>query len=144
MAPLSAPVAGLVLFDGDCPFCHRAVRLLARLDRRGRLRFAPLAGETARRLGLACAAGERPDSLLFVAAASDAAGHPPFERSEAVLAALELVGWGARAAARVVRLLPRRLRDAAYDFVARRRERWFGRYPRCPSPPARLSGRFLP
>ena len=34
-----APGKGIVLFDGDCPFCRRAVGVLRRLDRRGRLHF---------------------------------------------------------------------------------------------------------
>jgi predicted DCC family thiol-disulfide oxidoreductase YuxK len=34
----------LVVYDGDCSFCARTVRLGARLDRRGRLRWAPAAG----------------------------------------------------------------------------------------------------
>ena len=33
-----------MLFDGECGLCDRVVRLLLRLDRRGRLRFASLQG----------------------------------------------------------------------------------------------------
>ena len=44
-----------------------------------------------------------------------------------------------------LRLVPRALRDAAYDFVARRRLRWFGRASQaCPLVPAHLRGRFAP
>jgi len=31
-----------LIYDGDCEFCRACVRMLARWDRRGRLRFAPL------------------------------------------------------------------------------------------------------
>lgn len=32
-----------VYFDGDCPLCLREIRLLQRLDRRGRIRFTDIA-----------------------------------------------------------------------------------------------------
>jgi predicted DCC family thiol-disulfide oxidoreductase YuxK len=41
-----------LFFDGDCAFCHASVRRVARWDKRGRVCFAPLQGETARKLGL--------------------------------------------------------------------------------------------
>lgn len=34
-----APGKGIVLFDGDCPFCRRSVSILKRLDWLGRLHF---------------------------------------------------------------------------------------------------------
>ena len=35
-----------LLYDGQCPFCVHEVRLLTRLDRRGRLRFEDIADPT--------------------------------------------------------------------------------------------------
>jgi predicted DCC family thiol-disulfide oxidoreductase YuxK len=40
-------------------------------------------------------------------------------------------------------LVPRPLRDLAYDFVARRRTRWFGRRSSCRVPTPEERGRFL-
>jgi hypothetical protein len=37
----------VLLFDGECGLCQRLVRVLLGLDRRGRLRFAPLQGPAA-------------------------------------------------------------------------------------------------
>lgn len=34
-----APGKGIVLYDGDCPFCRRSVAILKRLDWLGRLHF---------------------------------------------------------------------------------------------------------
>ena len=44
----------------------------------------------------------------------------------------------------VLRVVPRFLRDPVYDFVARHRYRWFGKYDQCPLPPPELRARFLP
>jgi predicted DCC family thiol-disulfide oxidoreductase YuxK len=64
-------------------------------------------------------------------------------RSDAVLGALEATG-GLRVAYRLLRLLPRPLRDWLYDAVARRRTRWFGRWDACRVPTAAERQRFLP
>jgi predicted DCC family thiol-disulfide oxidoreductase YuxK len=41
------------------------------------------------------------------------------------------------------RIVPRRVRDALYGFVARRRFRWFGRRESCMVPTPELRSRFL-
>ena len=45
MAPSPSPQP-LILYDGVCGLCHASVRWLMKRDR-GRLRYAPLQGETA-------------------------------------------------------------------------------------------------
>ena len=34
-----------VFYDGDCPLCMREIRMLTRLDRRGRIKFTNIAAE---------------------------------------------------------------------------------------------------
>lgn len=131
----------IVLFDGECGLCSRSVRLLGRLDRRGVLWFAPLQGETARTLGVT-APGHRDGTVVVVR--EDGGTVRRFERGDAVLELAEVLGWPWRAL-QVLRLVPRRLRDLAYDFVARRRRDWFGAAAAC-TPPARggTAPRLLP
>lgn len=43
----------------------------------------------------------------------------------------------------VVRIVPRSIRDYAYDVVARNRYRWFGRHDACIAPTPELRDRFL-
>lgn len=140
---MSAPSHGpLLLFDGGCALCHRTVRFLLRADRRGALRFAPLDGETAAALAVRWPQIGDADSVVLV---SSPEGEPRVAlRSAAVIGALRLAGGPWRLAASLLALVPRPLRDVAYDFVARRRQRWFGRYPSCPPPPAAWRDRFLP
>ena len=65
-----------------------------------------------------------------------------FVRSDAALRIAMALGWPWRALG-ALRVVPRRLRDAAYDFVARRRFRWFGRRESCRMPTPELRARFL-
>ena len=40
-------------------------------------------------------------------------------------------------------LVPRMIRDAAYEVIARNRYRWFGQQTQCRLPSPELAGRFL-
>jgi predicted DCC family thiol-disulfide oxidoreductase YuxK len=43
----------------------------------------------------------------------------------------------------LIKLVPRPIRDYAYDVVARNRYRWFGRHEACIAPAPELQKRFL-
>ncbi len=73
--------------------------------------------------------------------------NPPAEaflaRSDAVLFVLQQLGGVYKLLARIMRLLPRPVRDWAYRLVARHRYRIFGRYDACPLPTEATRSRFL-
>jgi predicted DCC family thiol-disulfide oxidoreductase YuxK len=135
----SGPV---LLYDGVCGFCDRSVQFLLRHDNQARFRFAALQGEFAR--GVLSRHGRdlaKMDSMVLVLDT----GLPTerlLDRSDGMLAMLKDLGGGWRLLA-AARAIPRSLRDRAYDFVARHRYEWFGRYDHCvlPSPSARA--RFI-
>jgi predicted DCC family thiol-disulfide oxidoreductase YuxK len=134
-SPSPAPPV-VVYFDGVCGLCNRFVDLLLRQDRKGRLLFAPLQGETARaRLPGLLSAGL--DTVVLV----DASG--THTRSEAILRTLTALG-GLWRLAGLLRLVPRGWRDGLYDAITRRRYRWFGKRPDCRLPTAEERTRFLP
>jgi len=130
--------APLLIYDGVCVLCNAAVRFVLKRDRTETVRFAPLQGESAQALLAAHAELAAADSMIWIGADGGVA-----LRSHAALAVgLHLGGvWGALAVA--ARVVPRPLRDRAYDLVARVRYRTFGRYESCPIPPAEHRRRFL-
>jgi predicted DCC family thiol-disulfide oxidoreductase YuxK len=116
---------GTVYFDGHCGLCDRFVTFLVRRDRHRALRFAPLQGETAAgRFAEPPRGADDPATVVY----EDAAG--VHSRSTAALRALRALG-GAWRLTRIVELVPRVIRDAVYDWVARHRFRWFGRRESC-------------
>lgn len=135
--------ARLLLYDGHCALCHGTVRALLRADRHGRLAFAPLHSRSAQAILARHPALGGVDSLLYVRDAGTAA-EQVLARSSGALAAMADAGGVARALAAAAGVIPRALRDAMYDKIARIRYRVFGRYDTCPLPPARARGRFLP
>jgi predicted DCC family thiol-disulfide oxidoreductase YuxK len=136
-----------VLYDGVCGFCNRMVRRTLRRDRDALFRFAPLQGTLARtilaRHGVALppAASSDPGTIYLVLDYG-AAGERLLARSDAVAFIVRyLPGFSLPAV--FFRLLPRFLRDALYNFVARHRYRFFGRYDTCPLPRPEERARFL-
>lgn len=126
----------ILFYDGTCGLCHRAVAWTLRHDRRSVFRFAPLQGSTY--AGLDRADAPRDLSTLVVLIGDDL-----LVRSDAVLAILRRCGGGWRALGVAAGLVPRPLRDAVYDAVARRRLAWFGPADACALPGPESRGRFL-
>ena len=129
----------LVLYDGQCGFCHGWIRLLVAEDTDGhRFRFAPLQGERAQQ---ALTEEERRavgDTVVVVTPERRV-----LSRSEAAIHIGESLGGWWRLPTLAARLTPRAVRDAAYDAVARVRHR-LASPPKeaCPILPKPLRERF--
>ena len=133
------PAGPLLLYDGGCALCHRAVRLLLRWERAASLpgpalRFASLDGALADRLRASGALSPERDAVVFVA------GGEATRAEAAIRCALRAVGRPGLAA--LLGLWPAPLRRWGYRTVATNRTRWFGRTEAaCPLP--NDSQRFL-
>jgi predicted DCC family thiol-disulfide oxidoreductase YuxK len=137
----------LVVFDGHCGLCNRAVRWFLRRDARNRMRFAP--SEMARvaalltRLGVTVdGASDGPGSIVVMRAVESELPEVLL-RSDAVAAMLKELPqpwplWGG-----ALRLIPRPVRDWGYGIVARWRYRIWGRLDACPLPSEQERERFL-
>jgi predicted DCC family thiol-disulfide oxidoreductase YuxK len=134
---MEAPRRPILFYDGECGLCDRFVARVLRADRRGVLRFAPLQGETARRLLPPLPPDRRDWSVAFL----DEEG--VHRRSDAVLRILRRLG-GAWAVLSLARFVPRPVRDAVYRHVARRRAASPGERDACHAPSPAEQGRFLP
>lgn len=132
----------LVLYDGVCGLCDRFVQFLLSVDRHDRLRFAALQGpigtEILKRAGRTAAAL----GTVLVVADYQTPSQRLLDRSDAGLFALASTG-GAYRMAGVLRVVPRFLRDAAYNLIARWRYRIFGRFDACPIPTPATRAKFL-
>ena len=119
----------VVLFDGECALCNRSVNFLLKVDRNDVFRFAtlPSASRTS---------GDVPGSVVL-----SENGHM-YTRSEAVIRIFRRLGFPFSIAL-VFRLIPRGLRDAAYDWIARNRYRWFGRQDTCRLPKPEERHKFI-
>ncbi len=129
-APAPAPQA-VVYFDGTCNLCNGFVDFLIRRDRRRTLRYASRQGEA-----FAALTERHPEiAAVDTMLSHELEGDRMFLKSDATLSAVGFLPapWPLL---RVLRLVPRPLRNGVYDWVARNRYRWFGQRDTCrlPSP----------
>ena len=127
----------IVFYDGVCGLCNRLVEFLLSHDRRDRLRFAPLQGETAAALLPGRAESPMGWSLTY------ADGIGIYRESEAVLRIFQVLGGFWRLTA-LARLVPGSFRDRFYRLLARNRYQWFGKSYRCNMAGPDRQLRFLP
>jgi predicted DCC family thiol-disulfide oxidoreductase YuxK len=130
-----------LFYDGHCALCHGTVQFVIKTDRTGAaFRFAPLQGETFRALVPAEQRAGLPDSIVVRTVEGSL-----LARSDAIVRILQRLGGGWRIWASILAGIPRALRDAAYDFIARIRNRIFGKRDElCPIVPSALRQRFDP
>ncbi len=114
--------ANIVFFDSVCGICDRFIRFLMREDRTDIMAFAALQGETAA-LILPNTSESKLTTMRYL---SD---QQVWEKSDAVLKIMTHLG-GIWKLAAVFRVIPKSIRNRAYDYVAARRksEGWVGRY----------------
>lgn len=125
------------LFDNACVLCSRAVRYVLKHERKPDIRFVAIKSgegrEIAARHGID---PENPATFLFIE------NEVTLEKSNGVLALLKHVGGPARILS-LARVLPRPIRDFAYDLIARNRYRLFGTTNFCRAPDGAELRRFV-
>ncbi len=132
----------LVLYDGLCGLCNRAVRFVLRHDEKKRFAFASMQSELGRRI--LRKNGYAPDKLdTFVLVVNyESESESVLARSDAAsFIVRELGGWCRFIG--VTRILPRPVRDRIYDLIATNRYSWFGKYDSCLLPEKRHRHRFI-
>jgi predicted DCC family thiol-disulfide oxidoreductase YuxK len=118
------------------------VQLVLRHDRRRTLRFASLQGAFGAAIRASHPELEGVDSVIWVEPGDHRGAGRVLVRSDAALrVARYLGGWWNLAL--VARALPRPVRDAGYDLLARHRHRLLGAGPHCLIPAPEVRERFL-
>lgn len=131
-------VRAVLFFDGTCGLCDRAVQFFITRDWRRRLRYAPLQGETFRRIF-----GEGTHDCMIVITLSRDGLDAVCRRSDAAIEASRLLGFPWRCSV-LLKLIPRFIRDTWYRLIAALRYRFFGKYLTCRIPAAGEARLFLP
>jgi predicted DCC family thiol-disulfide oxidoreductase YuxK len=127
----------ILLFDGVCNLCNGFVQFILLRDPRGVFRFASLQSDTGQLLlekyGLD---SESLNTVVLIK------GGKAYTHSEVALeVAPQLQGFWQWVA--LFRLVPRSVRDAIYNWIAKNRYKWFGKQDACMLPRAEWKARFL-
>jgi predicted DCC family thiol-disulfide oxidoreductase YuxK len=128
--------APIWLFDNACVLCSRAVRYVLKHERKPDIRFVAIKSQEGR--AIAARHGidpDNPETFLFIE------NEVTLEKSDGVLALLKHVGGPARLLS-LAAVLPRIVRDFAYDLIASNRYRLFGKTNLCRAPDGAELRRF--
>ncbi len=127
----------ILLFDGVCNFCNASVQWVLLRDKAGIFRFAALQSDAGQAIlqhhGLD---HQNLDSVVLVDQ------QKVFLRSDVPLELMRRLGGFWRLLL-VFKIIPRLWRDAAYNWIAKNRYRWWGRRETCMLPRPGWQQRFL-
>lgn len=127
----------LIIFDGMCNLCARSVQFVLKHEASPYYCFASLqsasGAQTMRKYGL-----DPLDAKTFVVIEQNQL----FVRSDAALCIARRLRMPWRLLV-VARIVPRSIRNWAYDLIARHRYAWFGRRPQCWLPSEAQAERFI-
>jgi len=133
----------ILLFDDACGFCNASVQTVLRHEKKRTLRFASLHGE----YGLAFRARypefQTIDSMVWLHPGGGQGDEFVAIRSDAALLTANYLGGRFRIAY-LARFIPKGIRDAVYDFVARHRHKVSPTPQECLIPTPEQRSRFLP
>lgn len=123
----------VVFYDGVCGLCDKSVQFLIKQDKQQNLRYAALQSTLAQNvLG---------DNINFDSFILFNQGKV-YKRSTAAIKAFQLIG-GWWKLATIGYIFPTFIRDWVYDFVARNRYKWFGKFDSCKIPTPEQRQLFL-
>jgi predicted DCC family thiol-disulfide oxidoreductase YuxK len=134
--PIADLPDGLVIFDGECVLCSGWVRFILPRDSQRRFRFASIQRVPGR--NIAARLGIDPDAPATNAVIVDGVAYFKSDSALAVLQRLDGWRW-----TKMLRIVPRFVRDWIYDRIARNRYALFGRADNCMVPTGEQAARFL-
>ena len=127
----------VILFDGVCNFCNYLVNFAIKKDKKKILRFAPLQGETAKRLITDYKINHTTlSSVIFID------NGKAYTQSSAALRICKHLDSGWKLFYGLI-VIPKFIRDAIYNIIARNRYKWFGKKDTCMIPTPWIKDRFL-
>ena len=127
----------VILFDGVCNFCNGAVNFVLKQDKKGIFNFAALQSAAGQKLLQQYNLAMKDfDSFVLIE------NGKVFKKSTASLRVMNRLPWYWKEV-QILRIVPRFLRDAIYDFIATNRYRWFGKKEQCMIPTPEIRSRFL-
>lgn len=127
----------VLLFDGECNLCNSTVNFIIDIDKKGKIKFAPLQSEIGNQL-------TRDSSVTVSNLSSVILIHNKqiFTKSD-VIVQIGIILGGAWKLLVLTRVIPRPIRNWIYDLIAKNRYKWFGKTNQCKLPSTNISSRFI-
>ena len=127
----------IILFDGFCILCSSAVRFILKNDRKNQFLFASLQSDVAKEILLHYAPKKNEmDSIIYIE------NDTIYKGSTAALKIGTKLNWKYKWLY-IGYLLPIKIRDSIYYWIAKNRYKWFGKREVCFIPSTKEKSKFL-
>ncbi|TNF45424.1 MAG: DUF393 domain-containing protein [Epsilonproteobacteria bacterium] len=135
--PSHPQTKAILFYDGTCAFCHTMVRFVLIRDKYDLLSFSPLQGETIKEKNIDT---EDMKSVILYTQKGEI-----LYKSDAVIFLLKQLGGIWFILAKIIKLIPRILRDSMYDLIAKIRYKIAGKIEggSCPLLPKNYQSKIL-
>ena len=129
--------SAILFYDGPCAFCNAIVRFVIVRDHNDLLTFSPLQGETIKEKNIDI--NDMQSIILYID------NEETLYKSDAAIALLERLGGIWFIMAKIMKLMPKVLRDALYEIVAKIRYKIAGKIETqtCPLIPKNYQSKIL-
>ncbi|MFW0735767.1 thiol-disulfide oxidoreductase DCC family protein [Flavobacterium sp. T12S277] len=128
----------IILFDGVCNLCNGAVQFIIKHDKKDNFRFVALQSELGIEICQYIGVDQKKiDSIILYDP-----GVAYYLKSSAAIEIADNFG-GIYSLLSVFKILPEKLRNYLYDYVAKNRYKWYGKKESCMIPTVELKAKFL-
>ncbi|OMQ09002.1 thiol-disulfide oxidoreductase DCC family protein [[Flexibacter] sp. ATCC 35103] len=134
----TVPGKKIILFDGVCNLCNGAVQFIIKHDKKDTFRFVALQSE----LGIEICKYIGVDQTKIDSIILYNPGIAYYYKSSAVLEIGKDLG-GIYSITSIFKILPEKLRNYIYDYIAKNRYNWYGKKESCMIPTPELKVKFL-
>ncbi|MGF2615938.1 thiol-disulfide oxidoreductase DCC family protein [Rossellomorea vietnamensis] len=129
-------MGAVILFDGVCNLCNNTVQFIIKRDDRAYFKFASLQSDAGKVVIEKFQINPKIDSIILIEQ------NKFYVKSEAALRVSKNLG-GFWKVFFVFMVIPKKIRDKVYDFIAQNRYKWFGKRDSCMLPSSEMKKRFL-
>jgi predicted DCC family thiol-disulfide oxidoreductase YuxK len=134
---IKIPQHPVLLFDGVCNMCNALVIFVIKRDKEAKFKFASLQSEIGQNLLKEHhLPSDHYDSFYYIH------NGKLFSKSTAGLKVLKGLGGPWKFLYPFI-IVPKRVRDSIYTFIAKNRYKWFGKKDQCMLPTPEMQKRFL-
>lgn len=128
----------IILFDGVCNLCSNAVQFIIKHDKKDTFRFVALQSDLGKEICTYIGVDQtKIDSIIMYNP-----GVAYYYKSDAVIEIAEDLG-GLYSLMAIFKILPEKLRNYIYDYIAANRYKWYGKKESCMIPTPELKAKFL-
>lgn len=127
----------IILFDGVCNLCNSSVIFILKHDKKEQFLFSSLQSEQAKNILLQITTENlNLDSIILIEK------RIIYEKSTAALKIFKELNNGYKLLYSFI-IIPKFIRDFAYDYISKNRYKWFGKKEHCMIPSSKIKNRFL-